>query len=281
MLAERERFEPRFMTVAVERLEPSRQTVRSSEPLRNQEIVELAQSLKELGLPLHNLVVRHGRKQNTFEVVCGERRLKAARIAGLENIPVVLIDVANDEEVRQLQLIENIHRRELTPLELARALKFFIDPQDVGESVKKICRLLKKSRSWVNRVLGIPDKLTKKAAEELERWPVPLSMLYEISLLPPDKQLEFIRRVKTEDLSVPKARSVIKQEALKPKTEKGDRRKRGEYRGSTTISIPLVNGEVIIKLRKSNASHNEAALALSEALRYLYRHCGVKPFIDR
>ncbi|MBM3224295.1 MAG: ParB/RepB/Spo0J family partition protein [Candidatus Tectomicrobia bacterium] len=122
---------------------------------------ELAESLKTQGL-LQPVVVR--RQHNTYELIAGERRWRAAQLAGLETIPA-LIKHASDEEVLGLALLENLQREDLNPLEEARAYQrlqseFRLRQEDVA-------RYVGKDRSSIANALRLL-KLPQLLQEDLE-----------------------------------------------------------------------------------------------------------------
>ncbi len=110
---------------------------------------ELVASIKEKGI-LQPLVVR--KEGDGFIVVAGERRLRAARKAGLKQIPVLVKDVASDEAF-ELALIENIQREDLNPIEEANAYQRLLDASDYTQEV--LARRLGKNRSTIANTLRL------------------------------------------------------------------------------------------------------------------------------
>src|SRR5213080_2012890 len=114
----------------------------------------LADSIRRHGL-LQPLVVR--RIAGRYELIAGERRLRAARRAGLERVPVIVRE-ARAEDRLELALIENVQRENLTPLEEAEAYRHLIDAH--GLTQEKIAARVGKSRPAITntlRLLGLPD----------------------------------------------------------------------------------------------------------------------------
>ncbi len=117
-------------------------------------LTELAASIEESGL-IQPIVVRE--RQGRFEVIAGERRLRACRIAGLNEVPAVIKDVT-DTEAYTLALIENIQREDLNPVEEALAYQKLLG--DTGASQTALADQLGKSRSTIAnsvRLLELPD----------------------------------------------------------------------------------------------------------------------------
>ena len=98
-----------------------------------QEIAQLAESLKDVGL-IHRIVVRPklgANGESRFELLAGERRLRAAKKAGWPTVPSVVRDV-DDQTALKILLRENFDRKDLNPIERAEALKSFCDPVEKG-----------------------------------------------------------------------------------------------------------------------------------------------------
>src|SRR5581483_5722283 len=130
------------------------------------EIKELAASIKDKGI-LQPLDVRYVTNGDYYEIIAGERRFTAARMAGLSAVPVKLLDVS-DQEARMIQLIENIHRADLLPTELGAALRVLLKD---GQSVQDLARLLRKSKPYIQKALGIAEHLDPKIQAEARQAP--------------------------------------------------------------------------------------------------------------
>jgi ParB family chromosome partitioning protein len=132
---------------------------------REEELQDLARSLREKGL-LQPLVVRPIIGTNDrFELVAGERRWRAAQRAGLHEVPVLIRDL-NDGEALEIALIENIQRSDLNPLEEARAYSQLM--QEFDYTQQQLAESLGKSRSHIAntlRLLNLPD-LVRQQIEE-------------------------------------------------------------------------------------------------------------------
>jgi len=117
---------------------------------------ELAASIKEHGI-LEPLVVRQ--VNGSYELVAGERRLRAAKLAGLDKVPVVVKDLT-DQEVREIMLLENLQRQDLNPIEEALALKALLEESNITQA--ELGKRLGKSQAWVAnrlRLLEAPEPL--------------------------------------------------------------------------------------------------------------------------
>ena len=123
------------------------------------ELDELAASLRERGI-IQPIVVRPLRGvPDTYEIIAGERRWRAAQRAGLHEVPVVIIE-ATDAEALQLAIIENVQRTDLNPLEEAEGYRALI--HDFSHSQDDVARIVGKSRSHVANTLRLqtlPDRV--------------------------------------------------------------------------------------------------------------------------
>lgn len=120
-------------------------------------LTELADSIEKHGL-MQPIVVRLIGK-NAYEIIAGERRFRAAKLAKLTQVPVIIREV-NDEEALELALIENIQRADLNPLEEAAGYQRLMD--EFGYTQEKLAPVVGKSRSHIAnllRLLKLPEKI--------------------------------------------------------------------------------------------------------------------------
>ena len=115
------------------------------------ELSELADSIKQNGILQPILVRKVGA---SYEIVAGERRYQAAKLAGLDEVPVVIREIS-DEDVFKLALIENLQRSNLTPLEEARGYRQLLDEKDLTQ--EELSKILSKSRSAITNTLRLMD----------------------------------------------------------------------------------------------------------------------------
>lgn len=122
---------------------------------------ELALSIRTMGI-LEPLVVRRSGKE--YELVAGHRRIKAAKLAGLKVVPVVVHEI-DDDQVKQVMIIENLQREGLSPMEEAVAIDTLVRD---GHKVKDLAKTLGKCDKWVNdriKLLQFPDDLKAKLTD--------------------------------------------------------------------------------------------------------------------
>ncbi len=125
-------------------------------------LAELAASIRASGV-LQPLVVRGSRGR--YEVICGERRLRAARIAGLTRVPVIIRD-ATDSEALELALVENVQRDDLNPIDLAMAFERL--QEEFGYTQEEVAARVSMDRSTVAnhlRLLRLPEEARALVAE--------------------------------------------------------------------------------------------------------------------
>ena len=167
-------------------------------------IEELAQSIKEKGV-IQPLLVR--RKGDYYELIAGERRLRAARSLNLEEIPIIIKDV-EDRDSLELALIENIQRQGLNPIEEAHAYQYLIDKFQVTQ--EKISAVLGKARVSITNTLRIL-KLPQEIQEEMKKGRLSFAhgrALLEIEDL--NQQRRLAQEVISKDLSVRELENLIK-----------------------------------------------------------------------
>ncbi|OOY13867.1 chromosome partitioning protein ParB [Thioclava marina] len=143
--------------VPVERIEPN-----PDQPRRDFEpgaLEELAASIREKGVIQPLIVRKHPSKPDHFEIVAGERRWRAAQMAKVHELPIILREF-NDTEVLEVAIIENIQRADLNPLEEALAYKQLMSR--FGHTQEKLAEALSKSRSHIAnlmRLLQLPEEV--------------------------------------------------------------------------------------------------------------------------
>jgi ParB family transcriptional regulator, chromosome partitioning protein len=166
---------------------------------------ELAASIREVGI-LQPIVVR--RAGQGYEVVTGERRLRAAKLAGLATVPVVLRE-SEDADLLREALIENIHREDLNPVELAEAFRQLLD--DLGLKQEELAERVGVSRSHIAntiRLLALPLEVQQLVADDR------LSAGHARALLAlgePEAITSLSLRVVAEDLSVRETEEIVRR----------------------------------------------------------------------
>lgn len=123
-----------------------------------EELIEIADSIRENGV-IQPLIITKDKESNKYFLIAGERRLRAAQLAGLKTVPIVIKE-SSPQEMLELALIENIQRKDLNPLEEAYAFQQMID--EFGVSQDEIAKKVGLNRVTITnkiRLLAIPDEV--------------------------------------------------------------------------------------------------------------------------
>jgi len=142
--------EERFFECDIKKIFPNKHQPRVH--FDSNELDELTQSIVENGV-IQPLIVSYKNDNNSYELVAGERRLRASRIAGLETVPVVVKNIDSEDTFLELALIENIQRTDLNALEEAKAYKKLIDR--FGYTQEQTAKRVGKKRSTVANTLRL------------------------------------------------------------------------------------------------------------------------------
>jgi len=141
-------------TIAIESIKPNPRQPRSL--FKQEELRELAESIRENGI-IQPLIISPAENSGEYYLVAGERRLMAAKLLGLESVPVIIRDVSDVQQL-ELALVENVQREDLSPLETAEAYRQLAD--DFSLSHDEIAKKVGKSRVTITntiRLLKLPD----------------------------------------------------------------------------------------------------------------------------
>lgn len=145
------------LLVPIEKVFPNPQQPRRS--FGSEQLEDLASSIREKGVIQPLIVRRRAGADGTFEIVAGERRWRAAQMAQLHELPVLVRDF-DDTEVLEIAIIENIQRADLNPVEEAAGYKQLMEK--FGHTQDKLSAVLGKSRSYIAnlvRLLQLPDEV--------------------------------------------------------------------------------------------------------------------------
>lgn len=201
-------------TVSLELVEPNKKQPRKF--FDEEELEELANSVKSKGIISPILVQK---RDGYYEIIAGERRWRAARKAGLKEVPVIIKDLT-DAEIFELALIENVHRQQLNPIEEALAYKrlieeFSLTQEELSERVSKkrssianSMRLLKLEENVQNMIIS--GEISTGHAKVL------------LSIEDQNMQSALAERIASEKMSV---RDTEKMAKSHKKTEKSDKKK--------------------------------------------------------
>ena len=213
-------------------------------------LAELAESIKQNGV-IQPIVIRQD-KDNELYLVAGERRLKAAQLAGLESIPAILTE-GNPIEI---SLIENLQRENLKPVEEAEALEKMI--KEFSYTQEQLAHVIGKARSTVTEILSL-NKLPEPVKDECRRADISRRVLIEIARKnTPEEMTALFEKVKTENLTSESVRKLS--------------RKDGEVKRRTPAGIAIEKTQTLYltlsKLDTSTISDEERD-QLTQELKYL------------
>lgn len=178
----------------------------------NQEALnELAESIKNYGV-FQPIIVKKSIKG--YDLIAGERRVRAAKIAGLEKIPAIIKDFS-DELMREIALLENLQRENLTAIELAWAYKGIIDSLHITQD--ELALKIGKSRSNITNVLGLLNLPTSVQNMVLD-GKLSMGHARELSKLEDkDKVIELAKKIVDDNLSVRDIEQMSKNPEIKKK----------------------------------------------------------------
>ena len=170
-----------------------------------QSIEELASSIRAQGV-VQPILVRFLSGTGRYEIIAGERRWRAAQLAGLEEIPAVIRDI-QDQAALCIALIENIQREDLNPLEEARALNRLLKEFDLTHEA--VAEAVGRSRSSVTNLLRLLD-LDNAVKTLLEQGRLEMGHARALLSLPASQQIDIANKVVKKDLSVRATEKLVK-----------------------------------------------------------------------
>ena len=200
------------LMLKLSKVEPNREQPRKN--FDEDSLQELAESLKQFGMLQPILVQNRG---DYYEIIAGERRWRAAKIAGLKEVPVIVRELT-DQEIVEISLIENIQREDLNPIEEAQAYKrllteFHLKQDEVAERVSK-------SRTAVTnsmRLLKLCDEVQKMVVDDMISTGHARAL---ISIEDPEEQYLIAQKIFDEKLSVREVEKLVKDLHKPPKPPK-------------------------------------------------------------
>lgn len=200
------------MTLPIELLR-----VNSEQPRRTfneEELADLTASVTEKGIIQPLIVRRHPDNSANYQIVAGERRWRAAQRAKLHEVPVVVMEL-NDQEVLELAIIENIQRSDLNPIE--EALGFRQLMTKFNHTQEELSKVLGKSRSYIAnllRLLTLPNIVVNMVRSGK------ITAGHARALIPMDDPVSAAKKIVEEGLSVREAEQLARENTAKPKLKR-------------------------------------------------------------
>lgn len=199
-------------TLPINKIRPNKGQPRKT--FKAEDLAELADSIKQNGI-LQPLLVR--RQADHYEIVAGERRYQAAKAAGLEEVPVIIREIS-DEDVFKLALIENLQRSDLTPLEEAQGYRQLI--KEKGLTQEELAQALSKSRSTITNTLRLLD-LPQEVQSLVDEGKLTAGHARAILAVPSEEgRIRLANKVVEEHLSVRQTESLAPLFSVSQQTEK-------------------------------------------------------------
>lgn len=159
-----EEEQDKFFECDINNILPNKYQPRTN--FKEDDLRELADSIKEKGI-IQPLIVTSG-ENNQYELVAGERRLRASKLVGLDTVPVVVLELDDEDSLLELALIENVQRTDLNPIEEAEAYRKLI--HKFGYTQEETATRVGKKRSTVTnmlRLLKLPEKIQHDVVDGL------------------------------------------------------------------------------------------------------------------
>ena len=181
-------------TIDINSVEPNRKQPRKN--FNEDSLIELSDNIKQYGI-LSPIIVK--KREGYYEIIAGERRWRAAKMAGLEEVPIIIKDIS-DREILEISLIENIQREDLNPIEEAQAFKGLIEEYNLKQD--EVAERVNKSRTAVAnsmRLLKLDERVSTGHARAL------------LGIEENEKQYDFAQKILDQKLSVRDVEKEVKK----------------------------------------------------------------------
>ena len=209
---------------------------------------ELASSIKEHGV-FQPIIVKKSIKG--YEIVAGERRFRASKLAGLDKIPAIIRDF-NDEEMMEIALLENLQRENLNAIEEAEAYKSLIEKLDLTQ--EELSKKVGKSRSHITNILGLL-RLPENVQEMVNENKLSMAHARVLSKLESvDLINSLAKRIDEEKMSVHELEDLTKQEEVVKKNTITKKAKTNEYKYVEDLMRDKLDTKVKISDKKIEIS---------------------------
>lgn len=198
--------------VKITMIEPNREQPRKN--FDEDSLLELAESIKQYGL-LQPILVQD--RKTYYEIVAGERRWRAAKMAGLKEVPVIIKELTN-QEIVEISLIENIQREDLNPIEEALAYKRLLTEFNLKQD--EVAERVSKSRTAVTnsmRLLKLCDEVQQMIIDDMITTGHARAL---ITIEDPEQQYIIAQKIFDEKLSVRDVEKLVKNLNSPPKVKK-------------------------------------------------------------
>lgn len=211
----KEEFERKVMEVDVEKIIPNSQQPRKN--FEQEALEDLAKSIKEHGILQPLILVKTDIGDGKYQVLAGERRLKASKLAGLKKVPAI-IRTATEQQKLELALVENVQRKDLNPIEEAFSFQKLITEFNLTQ--EKVADRIGKDRSWVSNHLRL-FKLPKEIQDALAIEKITMGHAKAILALKEERlQKKLFNKIANEKFSVRETEDQVKKVSVKSHSRK-------------------------------------------------------------
>lgn len=180
------------------------------------ELADLAASIREKGVLQPILLRAVTNRPYMYEIVAGERRFRASKMAGLNEIPA-LVKTLTNENAMEIALIENVQRENLNPIEEGNAYKNLMEK--CGYELQDVCRLIGKSEGYIRNIMRL-DTLPGDVKELVSKGQISAS--HARTIVVADDPLQIARNVIDNNLSVAETVALVKKEKRAPRSRAFD-----------------------------------------------------------
>lgn len=254
--------EPAESKLRLSQIEPNREQPRKA--FDEDALIELSESIKQYGV-LQPLLVQ--KKDDYYEIIAGERRWRAAKLAGVKEVPVVIKDYST-QEVMEIALIENIQREDLNPIEEARAYQRLI--KDYRLKQDEVAEKVSKSRAAITNSLRLL-KLDERVQEMVMEGKLSNGHARTIiGIEDGDKQYLVAQKIFDEKLSVRETEKLMKELDKPEKPEKQKPENDFVYRDLEEKIRKIMGTKVIIKNKNNNKGKIEIEYYSQAELERIY-----------
>lgn len=218
--------------VKITMVEPNREQPRKN--FDEDALQELSESIKQFGL-LQPILVQD--RKTYYEIIAGERRWRAAKMAGLKEVPVIIRNLS-EQEIVEISLIENIQREDLNPIEEAQAYKRLLTEFNLKQD--EVAERVSKSRTAVTnsmRLLKLCDQVQKMVVDEMISTGHARAL---ISIEDPEEQYAVAQKIFDEKLSVREVEKLVKNLHKPQKAKKAENK-----------TLEAIYNEISEKLKQS------------------------------
>jgi len=242
----KERDQSQYMNIEIAKIDFDETQPRKM--IQEERLKELAQSIREKGVIEPVIVIRN---RDRYRLISGERRVRASILAGLKSVPAILRTGLSDKEIKEIQLIENLQREDITPLERAEAIRDYLSPVVDEKDLPKVLAQMEFSPDELPKeitdTVSVLLKNLGKSLKTLRRWVSLLSLPDEIKeqLRSPDspitsRHVEELLKIKDITLMKEVAKFIEKEHLSSSQTR--DLVKEIKKRGSLKVGYkPFLN----------------------------------------